>query len=125
MEVLWALKVMGDSGISSPIFVSSPTPMRRIRIITTQVVPDPTRYQIVFRGISYVPASNMGSLFPPVKAPHGIFTSHCNDLGSKINFFSGAGINFDGLTFFSEFFIFVEKLNVKRSCSKNESYIVF
>ena len=68
IEVLAALKMMADFGLSSAIFVSSPTHMRRIRIITNQVVPDPTRYQIIFRGSRYVPAGNVVSLIHPVKA---------------------------------------------------------
>ena len=68
IEVLGALKMMEDFGMSSAIFVSSPTHMRRIRIITNQVVPDPTGYQIAFRGTRYVPAGNVVSLFHPVMA---------------------------------------------------------
>ena len=60
--------MMADFGLSSAIFVSSPTHMRRIRIITNQVVSDPTRYQIIFRGSRYVPAGNVVSLIHPVKA---------------------------------------------------------
>lgn len=67
IEVLTALKMMADFGLSSAIFVSSPSHMRRIRIITNRVASDATRYQIVFCGTRYVSPENRVSLFHPAK----------------------------------------------------------
>lgn len=68
IEVLTALKMMADAQLSSAVFVSSPTHMRRIRIITKYVVPDTTRYQIIFRGTRYIAYDNVVSFFHPVNA---------------------------------------------------------
>lgn len=68
IEVLTALRMMADAGMSNALFVSSPTHMRRIRIITKHVLPDTAGYQIFFRGTRYVALNNALSLFHPAKA---------------------------------------------------------
>jgi hypothetical protein len=68
IEVLTALNMMAEAGWSSAVFVSSPIHMRRIRIITRYIVPNTTRYQIMFRGTRYVSSDNYLSLLHPVKA---------------------------------------------------------
>jgi hypothetical protein len=70
IEVLTALNMMADAGWSSAMFVSTPTHMRRIRIMTGTAfsVSDSTRYEIVFRGSRYIPSGNLLSLFHPLKA---------------------------------------------------------
>jgi hypothetical protein len=68
IEVLTALRMMADAGVSNAVFVSSPTHMRRIRIITKHVLPDTAGYQIVFRATRYISLNNAFSLFHPAKA---------------------------------------------------------
>jgi hypothetical protein len=68
IEVLTALRMMADAGMSDVVFVSSPTHMRRIRIITKHVLPDTAGYQIDFRGTRYVSLNNAFSLLHPAKA---------------------------------------------------------